>query len=397
MVRNIKLNFKASCLGMVLAASTAFAGQALADVQAGVVKYEAGDYAGAIQDWLPLASENDPNALFNLGQVYRLGRGVEKDMAAARNYYERAARLGHVSAQGNLGTLYFFAEDTALKDQEKAVSWWQEAATNGDARSQYMLGVLFFNGDVVGRDWTRAYAWMSLAASAGLPEASQAETSMLKHMTAAQVADAREISSTLVNPTGAFPNSMPVQFERSSTPINPATAKTASVTSVQPVASLSPEPVDDTPTDPALTQEGVEPAVAQVEAQAPGAPTETAAAAGSTVQTAAVETATPEPDYSAPDVDFASEPVADAAAYAFKLQLASFSSESKARSAWDQVASKHSDVLASLSADVVQADLGERGIFYRLYANGFVTKSDAREACKALKAAGQGCFIVSNK
>lgn len=395
--RGVAAFFVANLMGAAMLATPAHA-----DVQSGVVKYEAGDFSGAIQDWLPLASENDPNALFNLGQVYRLGRGVPKDMPTARNYYERAARLGHVSAQGNLGTLYFFAEDSALKDQEKAVSWWQEAATNGDARSQYMLGVLFFNGEVVDRDWTRAYAWMNLAASAGLPEASQAETSMLKHMTAAQVADAREISLTLVNPAGAFPNSMPIQFAKPSTPVKPASATPVSASmpvdagtvvsldasANKPAEAAAPaaEPEDNTPNEVA--------AGADVIPSAPEAPAQTA----EPVQMASLEDAVPVADVaSAPEAPAVTLQDEMPTSYSYKLQLAAFSTQDKASSAWDTFVSKHGDVLSALAPDVVAADLGERGTLYRLYANGFETKAEARDACGQLQAAGQGCLVFTVK
>ncbi|MEO0410933.1 MAG: SPOR domain-containing protein [Pseudomonadota bacterium] len=390
---------RAGLLAATLLAAGALITPASADVQSGVVKYEGGDFSGAIQEWLPLASENDPNALFNLGQVYRLGRGVGKDMDAARNYYERAARLGHVSAQGNLGTLYFFAEDRAIKDEEKAVSWWQEAATNGDARSQYMLGVLHFNGDVVDRNWTRAYAWMSLAASSGLPEASQAETSMLKHMTAAQVADAREISLTLVNPAGAFPNSMPVQFAKSNAPVNPATATKAAVTDVKPAAPAAVVPVSAAP---AVQEAAPEAPVADTLADAAAADVPLDDTVQEPVQLADAVAAVPEPSYEAdvpaPPVyeEVAEVPAVEPIIFAYKLQLAAFSSQENANSGWSVFADKHGDVLASLAPDVEAADLGERGTLYRLYANGFATKAEARAACDSLKSAGQGCLVVSS-
>lgn len=406
--RSVTAVFAVSLMGAAMLVTPA-----QADVQSGVVKYEAGNFAGAIQDWLPLASENDPNALFNLGQVYRLGRGVSKDMPTARNYYERAARLGHVSAQGNLGTLYFFAEDGALKDQEKAVSWWQEAATNGDARSQYMLGVLFFNGEVVDRDWTRAYAWMNLAASAGLPEASQAETSMLKHMTAAQVADAREISLTLVNPAGAFPNSMPIQFSQQSAPVKPASATPVSAsmpvdagtvvsidTSANKPAGAAPAPVPAQPAAEVASEAAADMAdqskeeIASAVDVLPDSPKQTA----EPVQVASVDAAVPAGDSpSAPEAPVMNTRDEMPSAYSYKLQLAAFSTQDKASSAWDTFVSKHSAVLSSLAPDVVAADLGARGTLYRLYANGFETKAEARDACGQLKAAGQGCLVFTVK
>ena len=69
---------------------------ARADVKAGVDAWSAGDYARAVVEWQGPAAKGDPDALFNLAQAYRLGRGVEVDNARARRLYEEAAKLGHV-------------------------------------------------------------------------------------------------------------------------------------------------------------------------------------------------------------------------------------------------------------------------------------------------------------
>src|SRR3546814_13190104 len=47
----------------------------------------------------------------------------------------------------------------------------QRAAGRGDAHSQYLLGVAYFNGDVVPKDWFRAYRLITAAAASGLPPA----------------------------------------------------------------------------------------------------------------------------------------------------------------------------------------------------------------------------------
>ena len=55
--------------------------------------------SGAVAIWRPLAEAGDADAAFNLGQAYRLGKGVPTDLAAAQTWFERAARKGHVDAQ----------------------------------------------------------------------------------------------------------------------------------------------------------------------------------------------------------------------------------------------------------------------------------------------------------
>ena len=56
---------------------------ALADVKAGVDAWERGDYPAAVAEWRPLAVGGDPDAQFNLGQAYKLGRGVPVDLGQA--------------------------------------------------------------------------------------------------------------------------------------------------------------------------------------------------------------------------------------------------------------------------------------------------------------------------
>lgn len=154
---------------------------AAADVAAGAAKYAAGDYTGALAEWSAPGLENDPAALYNLGQMHRLGKGVPANDRQAAAYYERAARLGHAGAQANLGTLLYFAP-APLGDITAAIGWWREAAKTNEPHALYMLSVLMFNGELVARDWPRAYAYARLAASQGVNEASAAATSMAKSL-----------------------------------------------------------------------------------------------------------------------------------------------------------------------------------------------------------------------
>ena len=57
---------------------------ARADVKAGVDAWQAGDYRTAVDEWRPLAIAGDADAQFNLGQAYKLGRGVPADLAQAQ-------------------------------------------------------------------------------------------------------------------------------------------------------------------------------------------------------------------------------------------------------------------------------------------------------------------------
>ena len=49
--------------------------------------------------------------------------------------------------------------------------------------------------------------------------------------------------------------------------------------------------------------------------------------------------------------------------------------------------------LASQEPVVVRADLGTKGVFYRVRLVGFDTQNDANSACSKLKSKGVKCFI----
>ena len=152
-------------------------GLALADVNDGVAAWERGDYETAVAEWRGPAGQGDADAQFNLGQAYRLGRGVEQNTRQAEVYYAKAAAQGHLKAADNLGLLLF-----QNGRREEAMPYVVDAAERGDPRAQYLLGIAHFNGDLVARDWVRAYALITLANAAGLPQAASAMQQMDTHI-----------------------------------------------------------------------------------------------------------------------------------------------------------------------------------------------------------------------
>jgi cell division septation protein DedD len=81
--------------------------------------------------------------------------------------------MGHLQAADNYGLLLFQRGDHA-----KALPYIRAAADRGDPRAQYLLGIMHFNGELVPKDWVRAYALVTLAQQQGLPQASTAMTQM---------------------------------------------------------------------------------------------------------------------------------------------------------------------------------------------------------------------------
>lgn len=151
--------------------------QHAADVKTGVDAWSKGDYDRAVAQWKGPAERGDADAQFNLAQAYKLGRGVPVDLARAADLYARAAKQGHIQAGDNYGLALF-----ELGKKFEATEWLDKSALRGEPRAQFVLGTMFFNGDAVAKDWVRAYALVSRAASAGLPQASKTLTQMDQYL-----------------------------------------------------------------------------------------------------------------------------------------------------------------------------------------------------------------------
>jgi cell division septation protein DedD len=165
-----------ACVSLFLAAPAA-----AQNVKSGIDAWQRGDYVGAVAIWRPLAQAGDADASFNLGQAYRLGRGVLVDLGTAQTWLERAAEKDHVDAQTTLGLLLF-----QNGNQADGLRWLKRASEGGDARAMLVYGTALFNGDSVPQDPVLGYAYVSRAAAQGLEPARNTLAQMDEIMPLAQ-------------------------------------------------------------------------------------------------------------------------------------------------------------------------------------------------------------------
>jgi cell division septation protein DedD len=76
------------------------------------------------------------------------------------------------------------------------------------------------------------------------------------------------------------------------------------------------------------------------------------------------------------------------------LQIGAFESQELANGAWAAFRARY-QAAASLSPDVQRADLGAKGVVYRLRIGPFADRNAATETCVQLKAAGANCFVAA--
>ncbi|MAU60344.1 MAG: hypothetical protein CMI62_06390 [Parvibaculum sp.] len=78
----------------------------------------------------------------------------------------------------------------------------------------------------------------------------------------------------------------------------------------------------------------------------------------------------------------------------YRIQLGAFREEALAKKAWNEISGDASGVLGGESPQIQRADLGPKGVFYRLRAGAFGDISAAKSACKALEQRKIACFVV---
>jgi hypothetical protein len=77
-----------------------------------------------------------------------------------------------------------------------------------------------------------------------------------------------------------------------------------------------------------------------------------------------------------------------------RLQLGSVRSEDAARQEWERIKRKNADLLGSLSATPIRADLGDKGIYYRIQAGPVSDQAAAERICSELKQRSVGCIVA---
>jgi len=78
----------------------------------------------------------------------------------------------------------------------------------------------------------------------------------------------------------------------------------------------------------------------------------------------------------------------------YMIQLSAVRNEANAKSEWARLVKKHSDVLGGLELVIQRADLGVKGIFYRVRGGWFANRGEAKAICTELAKRNVGCLIA---
>lgn len=117
------------------------------------------------------ANDGDPLSQHTIAEAYLEGKdGFDQDDDKAAQWFERAAIQNFARSQFALGWMYLHGRGVS-EDIEKATGLFRQAAEQGLPEAQYFLGVRYKRGEGAPQDYTQAAHWYLLAAESGWPSA----------------------------------------------------------------------------------------------------------------------------------------------------------------------------------------------------------------------------------
>ena len=132
----------------------------LADYADGLFASHKGDYLTAFREFRSLAEKGHSQSQVQLGIMYEMGLGVKQDYSEASKWYQKAAVQGDKEAHKKL--IEMRKKGLSTTYQPPLPDNWEGNTTL--PQSQYDLGVMYFKGIGVKRDYAIAYRWFYMAA-----------------------------------------------------------------------------------------------------------------------------------------------------------------------------------------------------------------------------------------
>ena len=187
------------------------------DFQDAADAYKRKDYKEAHRLLLPLAEQGDPEAQYQLGNMYANGEGVPQDYKEAVKWYRLSAEQGNASAQNNIyrlaknnvpEALQFCIQkakqgdekakailyDLAKKNVPEALQVLVKDAKDGIDEAQNKLGEVYSQGLGLPQSYLDAHMWFNLSGSQGNKGAIRNRNRMERKMSPEQIVQAQEMA-----------------------------------------------------------------------------------------------------------------------------------------------------------------------------------------------------------
>jgi len=156
---------RAACLASVLhvANSTSLS----AGMDEALAAFSAGDYSATIEELEPLAEQGDREAKRLLGRMYFMtANGDQSKYRASYKLLLPFAEAGDPNLQMNIGVMFYEGLGVE-KNFEQAMHWLRKSADQGHVYAYPLVGKLYSDGDGIPEDKAEAARWYLLSANIG--------------------------------------------------------------------------------------------------------------------------------------------------------------------------------------------------------------------------------------
>ena len=144
---------------------------------------------------------SQPASLYQLGFMYRDGRGTVRDAHKAFGYFKRAAELDYFRSKEEVSRAYYQGSGV-VRDYSEALKWLLAAANENETgpnssvhRLRNAVGFVYEKGVGAAKDPVLAYAWYNVASAGGNADAQQNATRLESILSPDQLKDAQTLSS----------------------------------------------------------------------------------------------------------------------------------------------------------------------------------------------------------
>ena len=116
------------------------------------------------------------------------------DYTTAAKEWRPLAEDGDAATQFNLGLLYLDGHGVP-QDYAEAAKWFRRSAEQGYTEAQHNLGAMYGTGQGVQRDYVEAYKWLNICSAKGNTGCTTQRDLVAKKLKPAQVSQAQRLAS----------------------------------------------------------------------------------------------------------------------------------------------------------------------------------------------------------
>ena len=174
----------------------------------GQIDFDQGRFSKALNIWLPQAKAGDPEVQVLVGEMYRRGLGVPKDILRAYDWHKKSADQGNINGIYHIAQYHLHGQGGVEKDPVHALKIYQSAADQLHWRAQYVVSHAYLTGEIYQKDLVKALQWLEISIASSKGEFGKRKIyyrrrSLAKQMTEAEIEMGKKLAADWLKTNGS--------------------------------------------------------------------------------------------------------------------------------------------------------------------------------------------------